>query len=124
MLGKTDGLVAYFAPPASTTGGTAWTVVTDFTGAEDISSSSVVQHTATATLLTASPVYPRLIPAPTTANENINIVGEVAAYDLCIADSLYSSITTVLIDPFLPMHIRSAIPPVVLAELDYAVVNY
>lgn len=55
-----------------------------------------------------SPVYPRLLPAPTTAKETINIADEVAAYDLRTAGSVYSSITIVLIDPSLPVYVPSA----------------
>ncbi|KAF5539409.1 hypothetical protein FMEXI_8898 [Fusarium mexicanum] len=123
MLGKTDGLVAYFSPPANSTDGSAWAIVTDYTGSADTSSSNVIQHTAKAAPLTVSPAYPRLLPIPTTGKQKINITEEVVNYDLRAADSIYSPIIAVMVDPFLPVHVRSAILPVTSAKLDGAVVN-
>lgn len=123
MLGKGDGLMAYFSPPANSTDGSAWTIITDYTGSDDTSPSNVIQHTAKAAPLTVSPAYPRLLPIPTAAKQTINITEEVENYDLRTADSIYSSIITVMVDPFLPVHARSAILPVTSAKLDDAVVN-
>ncbi|KAF5720070.1 hypothetical protein FMUND_4354 [Fusarium mundagurra] len=123
MLGKTDGLVAYFSPPVKFTDGSAWTIITDYTGSDDTSASNIIQYTAKAAPLTVSPAYPRLLPIPTAGKQTIDIREEVVNYDLRTADSIYSSVITVMVDPFLPVHVRSAILPVSSAKLDDAVVN-
>lgn len=123
MLGREDGLVAYFSSPKSSkANGGAWIINTDYTPAGDLSPSSLVQHTTKAPPLGISPRYPRLLPLATTTKD-VNIQDEVTDYVLRTADSLYSSTTTVLIDPLLPVHVRSAVLPVTTAKFDRAVVE-
>ncbi|RSL82214.1 hypothetical protein CEP51_005302 [Fusarium floridanum] len=131
MLGVQDGLVAYFTGPKNgNTNNGAWTINTDYTdrGTKGNSSSSppsrIVQHMANVPPLTVSPGYPVLLPPSEAELRTLDIADEAARYELRSAESLYPSITTVLVDPFLPVHIRSAILPIKKAKLDRAVVEH
>ncbi|KAK7419841.1 hypothetical protein QQZ08_010675 [Neonectria magnoliae] len=125
MLGHEDGLVGYWTPSKTKADGAAWTLVTDYTDRDDQSSSSSrhVQHPTNSPSLTVSPSYPRLLPSSTTAIESLNVSDEVAKYQSRKSEALHSSIVTVLIDPFLPIHVRSGILPAATAQLSRDIVE-
>lgn len=132
MLGQQDGLVAYFRPPAldKLLQPAAWTITTDYTpkpspSSSPYSSSSVhVQHTTSAPPLTVHPAYPRLLPPQSVPREVLDATKEVQDYQQRRAESLYTSIVTVLVDPYLPVHVRSGILPVATAQLSRAIVEH
>ncbi|KAI1112090.1 hypothetical protein F5Y14DRAFT_442836 [Nemania sp. NC0429] len=119
MLGRQSGLVAYFRPPApdKLPQPGAWTITTDYTPKSppppppppSYSSSSVhVQH---------STVSRESLDAATVSTE-------VQDYQQRRAESLHASIVTVLVDPYLPVHVRSGILPVAIAQLSRAIVEH
>jgi hypothetical protein len=127
MLGRQDGLVAYFRPPAPSPTTllpqpAAWTITTDYTPKS--SSSIHVQHPTSAPLLTVHPSYPRLLPARTIPKSSLSAQQEIQAYQHRRAASLYTSIVTVLVDPYLPVHVRSGILPVATAQLSRNMVEH
>ncbi|KAF4333887.1 hypothetical protein FBEOM_12281 [Fusarium beomiforme] len=111
MLGHQDGLIGYFNPPDD---GKAWNLVTYYV--TDGNSSQFVKHTESTPSLTVSPSYPRLL--PTATSKSPNVVEKAASYETRRAEDLQSSLVTVLMDPFLPIHVRSGILPAAQAQLN------
>ncbi|CVK85141.1 uncharacterized protein FPRN_06954 [Fusarium proliferatum] len=111
MLGHQDGLIGYFTHPEAEE---AWDIVTDF-AIDDLSLPSV-KHTNNAPPLTVSPSYPPVLSAGT--SDPFNITDEANNYQKRKAEALQSSLVTVILDPFLPIHVRSGILPAVQIQLD------
>ncbi|KAM0083817.1 hypothetical protein ACKRZS_004023 [Fusarium odoratissimum] len=111
MLGHQDGLIGYFAAPEA---GEAWNIVTDY-AIGDVSLPNV-RHSGDAPPLTVSPSYPPVLSSG--ASEPFNITDEANNYQKRKAEALQSSLVTVLLDPFLPIHVRSGILPAVQAQLN------
>ncbi|CZR37629.1 uncharacterized protein FPRO_07180 [Fusarium proliferatum ET1] len=111
MLGHQDGLIGYFTHPEAEE---AWNIVTDFS-IDDLSLLSV-KHTNNAPPLTVSPSYPPVLSAGT--SDPFNITDEANNYQKRKAEALQSSLVTVLLDPFLPIHVRSGILPAVQVQLN------
>ena len=133
MLGRQDGLVAYFRPPPpdTTDQPAAWTIATDYTPKSrprptpsSPGSSVHVQHSSSAPPLTVRPAYPRLLPPRSVPREALDAENEVQEYMQRRAESLYTTIVTVLLDPYLPVSVRSGILPVVTAKLGRAIVEH
>jgi hypothetical protein len=111
MLGHQDGLIGYFTPPEADE---AWNIVTDY--AVDDASLPNVRHSGDAPPLTVSPSYPPVLSSGT--SEPFNISDVAGDYQKRKAEALQSSLVTVLLDPFLPIHIRSGILPAAQAQLN------
>ncbi|KAL5593871.1 hypothetical protein FOBRF1_012973 [Fusarium oxysporum] len=111
MLGHQDGLIGYFTAPEA---GEAWNIVTDY-AIGDVSLPNV-RHSGDAPPLTVSPSYPPVLSSG--ASEPFNITDEANNYQKRKAEALQSSLVTVLLDPFLPIHVRSGILPAVQAQLN------
>lgn len=111
MLGHQDGLIGYFTHPEPEE---AWNIVADF-AIDDLSLPSV-KHTNNAPPLTVSPSYPPVVSAGT--SDPFNITNEANNYQKRKAEALQSSLVTVLLDPFLPIHVRSGILPAVQVQLN------
>ncbi|EMT67782.1 hypothetical protein FOC4_g10005891 [Fusarium odoratissimum] len=111
MLGHQDGLIGYFTAPEA---GEAWNIVTDY-AIGDVSFPNV-RHSGDAPPLTVSPSYPPVLSSG--ASEPFNITDEANNYQKRKAEALQSSLVTVLLDPFLPIHVRSGILPAVQAQLN------
>ncbi|CAM1505073.1 Fc.00g107100.m01.CDS01 [Cosmosporella sp. VM-42] len=127
MLGQQDSLVAYLSPPKSDTESAAWSIVADYTERDDDQSSTswpYIQHSTNAPAITVSPSYPRLLPLPAVPVKDLDILAKVANYQIRKDEPLHSSTLTVLIDPFLPVNVRSGILPVATAQLSRAVVEH
>ncbi|KAF4493526.1 hypothetical protein FAGAP_10376 [Fusarium agapanthi] len=108
MLGDKDGLIGYLSSTESDSGGSAWTLVTNYSRRND-TSCIYLQHPSNAPPLTVSPSYPSLLPEATVVDHSLDIQTEARAYHDRKAEALLSSAVTVLIDPFLPVNIRSGI---------------
>ncbi|KAF5557001.1 hypothetical protein FNAPI_5578 [Fusarium napiforme] len=111
MLGHQDGLIGYFAAPED---GKAWNLVTDY--AMNEAALPNVSHSGDAPPLTLSPSYPPVLSSGTPLPSNIT--NEASSYQKRKAEALQSSLVTVLLDPFLPIHVRSGILPAVQAQLN------
>ncbi|KAF5966120.1 hypothetical protein FBULB1_11822 [Fusarium bulbicola] len=111
MLGHQDGLIGYFTPPGYEK---VWNIVTDYV--TDGDSSQYVKHVGDSPPLTVSPSYTRLLPSNTT--DALSIEDEATTYQTRRAKDLSTSLVPVLIDPFLPIHVRSGILPAVQAQLN------
>ncbi|KAH6953576.1 hypothetical protein DER45DRAFT_635125 [Fusarium avenaceum] len=123
MLGGGDGLIGYFTPSRHDANEIAWAFVTDYCKRDD-KSSIFVQHPANAPPLTVSPNYPSLLPESTALKPSLNILTEVNDYRIRKNEALLSSAVTVLMDPFLPVNIRSGILPAVSAQLNQTVIEH
>ncbi|KAF4944968.1 hypothetical protein FGADI_12312 [Fusarium gaditjirri] len=122
MLGDKDGLIGYFTSTQHDSGDPTWTLVTDYIRRNDTSCKHR-QHPANASPLTVSPNYPSLLPESTVVDPSLNIQAEARDYHTRKAEALLSSAVTVLIDPFLPVNVRSGILPAVSAQLDQAAID-
>lgn len=122
MLGGGDGLIGYFTPAQHDSEEDAWTLVTDYSRRDD-TPSTFVQHPANAPPLTVSPNYPSLLPESTALKSTLNVLDEVHDYQIRKNEALLSSAVTVLMDPFLPVNIRSGILPAVSAQLNQSVIE-
>ncbi|KAI6753873.1 hypothetical protein HG530_013049 [Fusarium avenaceum] len=122
MLGGGDGLIGYFAPTQHDSEEDAWILVTDYSRRND-TSSVFVQHPANAPPLTVRPNYPSLLPESTALKSTLNVLDEVLDYQTRKNEALLSSAVTVLMDPFLPVNIRSGILPAVSAQLNQSVIE-
>ncbi|KAF4443536.1 hypothetical protein FACUT_1273 [Fusarium acutatum] len=111
MLGHQDGLIGYFTAPVAEK---AWDIVTDY-AIDDVSLPNV-RHSNNAPPLTMSPSYPPVLSVGT--SDPLNITNEANNYQKRKAEALQSSLVTVLLDPFLPIHVRSGILPAVQAQLN------
>ena len=142
MLGVRDGLVGYFGwlsedrsdmkkKPSS-----SWKLVTDYThrdcdGDDDDDNSGNknccsghVQHPTKVPALALSPAYPTVFASGSSpATPSPQARTEVPGYAARVAAAGYSSVVTALLDPFLPVHVRTAVLPVARAQLDRAVVD-
>ncbi|KAF5658339.1 hypothetical protein FCIRC_12931 [Fusarium circinatum] len=111
MLGHQDGLIGYFTAPEP---GQAWDIVTDY--AIDGVSLPNVKHSGDAPPLTVSPSYPPVLSSG--SSEPFDITHEAKNYQKRKAEALQSSLVTVFMDPFLPIHVRSGILPASQAQLN------
>ncbi|EWG54188.1 hypothetical protein FVEG_17276 [Fusarium verticillioides 7600] len=111
MLGHQDGLIGYFTAPDT---GKAWNLVTDY--AINDAALPNVSHSGDSPPLTLSPSYPPVLSSGTPLP--FNITNEAGNYQKRKAEALQSSLVTVLLDPFLPIHVRSGILPAVQAQLN------
>ncbi|KAI1011925.1 hypothetical protein LB503_004828 [Fusarium chuoi] len=111
MFGHQDGLIGYLTALEAEQ---AWDIVTDF-AIDDVSLPNV-RHSSNAPHLTVSPSYPPVLSSGT--SEPLNITDEADDYQKRKAKALQSSLVTVLLDPFLPIHVRSGILPAVQVQLN------
>jgi hypothetical protein len=125
MLGRQDGLVGYFGCAATSSNSSGdWKLITDYTRRRQFPDpSDPMQHQTHAKPLSISPTYPKLLPFQMKDKSAISSVeAEIENYRKAIASS-YNSVFTVLVDPFLPIHVRTGILPVVTAQLSGAIVD-
>ncbi|RKL51238.1 hypothetical protein BFJ72_g691 [Fusarium proliferatum] len=111
MLGHQDGLIGYFTHPEAEE---SWNIVTDF-AIDDVSLPNV-KHSNNAAPLTVSPSYPPVLSVSTSGP--FSITDEADNYQKRKAEALQSSLVTVIMDPFLPIHVRSGILPAVQIQLN------